>query len=169
MGYAWKLGKKLMTKPGGAVIVFVFVLLGLAAAGIELATAAQSSQTAAAAQSAGGGITLTTDKAAYRAGEPIRLTLEVFNNASEPVTFQFKSSQRYDFIIEDGKKEQVWRWSASRMFAMVLGSETLGPGNPRLSYQETCSEMLAPGAYFITGLLTDSNQSLSATTRVIVQ
>ena len=117
----------------------------------------------------GFGVTLGADNAVYNSGDLIRITFEVFNNTAEPVSLDFRSSQRYDFVIEDQQQKEVWRWSAGRMFAQALGTETLGPNRPRLTYQETCADKMEPGTYTIQGLLTDANRRPSATTRIVVR
>jgi len=80
------------------------------------------------------GISMSTDKMSYSVNEPIKMTLKIFNYNEENVVFHFNTSQRYDFIIEDEEGNEVWRWSKDRMFAMVLGEETLGPTNPEIIY-----------------------------------
>jgi len=60
-------------------------------------------------------------------------TLVVFNYGNEPVTFNFNTSQRFDFVITDNAHGVEWyRWSNGRAFMEVLGSETLL--NDRLVY-----------------------------------
>src|SRR5882762_1951715 len=56
-------------------------------------------------------LTLTTDKPAYRAGEPIELILKLTNRSPRPAVLEFSSSQRYDFEIAE------WHWSGDRLFA----------------------------------------------------
>ena len=62
------------------------------------------------------------------------MTLRVSNYTKEDITFHFNISQRYDFIIEDEEKNEIWRWSKDMMFAMVLGEEVLGPNNSEVTY-----------------------------------
>ena len=101
---------------------------------------------------AGGfGAAVGTDRPVYRVGVPIRITFEVFNHNPTPVRFDFASAQRFDLVIEDARGQEVWRWSAGRLFAMVMGQETLGPERPRLVYEAELTERLAPGRYRIKG------------------
>ncbi|GAG01689.1 unnamed protein product, partial [marine sediment metagenome] len=44
------------------------------------------------------------------------MTLRVSNYTKEDITFHFNTSQRYDFIIEDEEKNEIWRWSKDMMF-----------------------------------------------------
>ena len=80
------------------------------------------------------GVSLTTDKAIYAAGESIVIELIVFNRTSESLTFDFRDAQHYDFVIEDTEGNSVWRWAEGRMFVQVLGEETLGPGREEVVY-----------------------------------
>ena len=97
------------------------------------------------------GISMMTDKMSYSVGEPIIMTLKFFNYIEEDIVFYFSTSQRYDFIIEDERKNEIWRWSQDMMFAMVLGEESLGPNNPEVTYTAEYKDRLSPGYYKVTG------------------
>ena len=107
------------------------------------------------------GISITTDKMSYFVGEPIIITLKIFNYTEEDVTFHFNTSQRYDFIIEDEEGSEIWRWSQDMMFAMVLGEEILGPLNPAVIYAAEYRNKLSPGYYKVTGILIAQDRSMS--------
>ena len=117
----------------------------------------------------GFGASLATDQPVYRPAQPILITFEVFNHTPAPVRFNFTSGQRFDVVIEDDGGNEMWRWSAGRMFAMALGRETLGPGNPRLIYETEYADRLEPGRYKIIGILTDMRRQTSATISVEVR
>ena len=53
------------------------------------------------------GISMSTGKMNYSVGEPIVMTLKVFNYTEEEMIFHFNTSQRYDFIIEDEEGEEI--------------------------------------------------------------
>jgi len=107
------------------------------------------------------GISMMTDKMSYSVGEPIIITLKIFNYTEEEITFHFNTGQRYDFIIEDEEGNEVWRWSQDMMFAMVLGEETLGPNNPEATYTAEYKDRLSPGYYKITGVFIAQDRSMS--------
>jgi len=107
------------------------------------------------------GISMTTDKMNYSVGEPIMMTLKIFNYTEEDIIFHFNTSQRYDFIIEDEEGNEIWRWSQDRMFAMVLDEETLGPDNPEGIYTAEYKDRLSPGYFKVTGILVAQNRSMS--------
>jgi hypothetical protein len=62
----------------------------------------------------------------WRAPE-IGMALRVFNHSYIPVTFDFTTSQRYDFAIYNSNGTEVWRWSDDMAFLQVLGQVTLAP------------------------------------------
>ena len=107
------------------------------------------------------GISMMTDKMSYSVGEPVIMTLKIFNYAEEDVVFHFNTSQRYDFIIEDEKGNEIWCWSEGRMFAMVLGEETLGPDSPEIIYTAEYKDRLNPGYYKVTELFIAQDRPMS--------
>ena len=107
------------------------------------------------------GISMMTNKMSYSVDEPIKMTLKVFNYTEEDIVFHFNNSQRYDFIIEDGEGNKIWRWSQNMMFAMVLGEETLGPTNTEVIYTAEYRNKLSPGYYKITGVFIAQEKPMS--------
>jgi hypothetical protein len=107
------------------------------------------------------GIFMTTDKVSYSMGEPIIMTVKIFNYTEEDIAFHFNTSQRYDFIIEDEEENEVWRWSKDMMFAMVLGEDTLGPTKPEIIYTLKYQSKLSPGYYKVMGILVAQNRPMS--------
>jgi len=107
------------------------------------------------------GISISTDKMNYDVGEPIKMALKVFNYTQEDIVFYFNTSQRYDFIIEDEEGSKIWRWSQDKMFAKVLGEETLGPLNPEVTYTAEYKGKLSPGYYKVTGIFVANNRPMS--------
>jgi len=115
------------------------------------------------------GISITTDKMSYSVGEPIKVTLEVFNYTQEDIVFHFNTSQRYDFIIEDDEGNEVWRWSQDRMFAMVLGEEVIGPHNSEVIYTADYKDRISPGNYKVTGIFIAKDRPMSGSIIVEVE
>lgn len=107
------------------------------------------------------GISMSADKMSYSVGEPVIMTVKIFNYTEEDIVFHFNTSQRYDFIIEDEKGNEVWSWSKDRMFAMVLGGEILGPSNPEVIYKAEYKGKLKPGYYKISGVLVTQDRPMS--------
>jgi hypothetical protein len=69
-------------------------------------------------------MTFTVTPARPRAGQAVRLTLRLVNNAARQMSLTFPTSQKYDFWITSGTRE-VWRWSADRMFTQDVTRQEL--------------------------------------------
>ena len=115
------------------------------------------------------GISMMTNKMSYSVGEPIVMTLKIFNYNEEYIAFHFNTSQRYDFIIEDEEGSKIWRWSQDMMFTMALGEETLGSANPEIIYKAEYKGKLSPGYYKVTGILVAKDRPMSGNVVIIVK
>jgi hypothetical protein len=58
----------------------------------------------------------------------VEFALHVTNAGTEEVALEFSTAQRAEFVVETPEGAELWRWSADRMFAQVLGEERLAPG-----------------------------------------
>jgi hypothetical protein len=111
-------------------------------------------------------VTLQTEKAVYKSGQTIVMSLTVTNKGDKPLELIFSSSQRYDFVVEKEGKE-IWRWSKDKFFAMVLGEFTLQP-DQSLVYEDTWAQednagkLVPPGKYEIIGILTTAPESITS-------
>ena len=135
------------------IVVVVFSVLGL---GLRVYGNTTSEE-----ENMNYGISISTDKMSYPVGEPIIITLKIFNYTEEDFIFHFNTSQRYDFIIEDEEGNEVWRWSKDRMFAMVLGEESLGLTNMEITYTADYRNKLGLGYYRITGIFVAQEKPMS--------
>lgn len=88
--------------------------------------------------------------------DAVQLTLHVTNAGSEPVTLEYRTAQRYDFVVSTPEGTEVWRWSADRVFAQVLGTETLESGET-VSHRASWTPLGRAGRYVAEGRLTASN------------
>jgi len=121
-------------------------------------------QASAAAKSpglAGLGLVLKADKETYAQGDPIKLILHVTNRGTEPVTLYFLSAQRYDVAVKNLEGQEIWRWSNGRMFAQVMGEETLQPGRRARTHRITVRERFSPGRYTVIGTIPAQEELLS--------
>ncbi|MEM2849628.1 MAG: BsuPI-related putative proteinase inhibitor [Candidatus Bathyarchaeia archaeon] len=107
-----------------------------------------------------------TDKGKYSAGEEVKMSITVANKGQSPIELIFTSTQRYDFmVLKDGG--EVWRWSNGKVFAMILESLPLKPGEKR-TYTETWRpEDVAPGEYKVVGVVT-SQPKYRATCKFVI-
>jgi hypothetical protein len=97
-------------------------------------------------------VTLATDRVYYRTGEPVVMRLTIRNVGTEPVTLNFSSSQRYDFVVRHVVTgEVVWNWSFDRYFLWVLGAVTLDPGETWVIAEEW-KQQTNPGNQVRTGI-----------------
>jgi hypothetical protein len=81
-----------------------------------------------------------------------RYTLK--NDTDEAMTFNFTSSQRFDFALYNEEDEQVFLQSSVSSYAQVLGEETMEAGG-ELSYELEVPPLdLEPGTYKIEAWFT---------------
>jgi len=112
-------------------------------------------------------VRVQTDKREYITGEQMELSIHILNPSSSSIRLDFNSTQRYDLIILKDK-EEVWRWSSDKMFAMALGSLVLEPYEER-GYTEVLETAgVAPGEYELAGIIT-SRPPLKATCRLTIR
>lgn len=113
-------------------------------------------------------VQVVTDKPAYRPGEPIVLSLTVLNPTGRPITLEFSSAQRYDFVIEQVGGGEVWRWGADQMFAQMIGEQTVPP-TWQVDYSERYAGNLTPGTYRARGILTTMGEPREGATEFVVR
>ena len=114
-------------------------------------------------------VVLIADKVIYTPGEPIMLTLRVINDASKPVSLSFPTAQRFDLLMQNPQGREVWRWSAGRFFAQMLGKEVLKPSRGELLYQATVEREFPQGVYTVQAIVPALGSHMSATISVTVQ
>jgi len=59
--------------------------------------------------------------------DDVRFTFTVTNDGDDPVDLSFSDALEADVAVFEGETER-WRFSEGRMFAQMLGSETVDPG-----------------------------------------
>lgn len=99
----------------------------------------------------GFGIVVAGDRPAYKPGEPIVLSLTVYNYTPHRMTFTFPDAQRFDFEVKNEEGKVVYRWSKGKSFAQMMGEKTLGPETREVTYRATLREELMAGNYVVTG------------------
>lgn len=93
------------------------------------------------------------------APESVRFVLHVTNSGATPITLDFTSSQRYDFIVETMAGETVWRWSDEMAFMQALSQATLAPGES-WSMDAVWEPDTPSGEYRAVGVLTAREHEL---------
>jgi hypothetical protein len=93
----------------------------------------------------------------------------VVNHSQQPVTLQFRDSQRYDFLIRNAQGQEVWHWSANQMFAQLLGQEILAPNGGALTYRVIVRATLRRGSYTVTAVVPAIDTQMSARLEVTIR
>jgi hypothetical protein len=148
---------------GGIVLIVALV------ASCQPPTGRQGSGVEAQSGTSDLGLVLRATKGVYAQGEPLELTLEVVNRSQRPITLGFRTAQRYDLLIQDAQGQEVWRWSAERMFAQMLGQEVLSPNGGKLTYHAVVREKIPRGSYTVIGVVPAVDARLSARLGITIQ
>lgn len=92
------------------------------------------------------------------------------NETGEPHTFEFTSSQRYDFSLANESGEEVFLFSSVSTYLQALGEETVDQGD-ELSYEFEIPQLeLEPGTYKLTAWLTPrQGETYEVTTEHVVE
>lgn len=59
-------------------------------------------------------------------GKSVTFAFRVTNNAKKKLELVFPSGQTHDLVILDAQGEEIWRWSAGRMFTQALQNRIVG-------------------------------------------
>lgn len=103
-------------------------------------------------ESAGGfTVRLTVAPQVTAPGKDFSLKLEVANESGADRTFEFPSSQMYDFVAVDGEGDDVWRWSEDKKFSQMMTRRTIEAGET-VSFDESWTTLSAlQGDFLVTG------------------
>lgn len=83
--------------------------------------------------------------------------LVLTNQGRATVVLSYRDGQAFEAVVATGK-ETVWRWSADKMFTLMLWTYTLDPGK---SLRYTIDlPALEPGTYQLKAFVTADNLSL---------
>ncbi|HZG43818.1 MAG TPA: BsuPI-related putative proteinase inhibitor [Longimicrobium sp.] len=95
--------------------------------------------------------------------DSVRLTLQVTNAGTTPVTLSFSSGQSYDFAVRGGGTT-LWTWSADRTFIQALRSETLAAGETRTWSESWTPPRGTSGPLTAVATLTSTSHPVERTT-----
>ena len=113
--------------------------------------------------------TLSIDQPAYapnlmppvtpdRAMPVLRARMTIRNDTNLPLRLDFPSGQRFDLVIRDPKGQEIYRWSATRLFTQEMGTLELSPGEKTYSAEvplgQPEDQPLPPGRYQAEAWLT---------------
>lgn len=111
-------------------------------------------------------MTLRIEPKRLKAGQTVRLHLNLVNNSGRPTTLKFASGQRYDFWVTRSGRE-VWRWSADRAFIQAEQIDELA-GQSSQQYAESW-QADEPGRYIAHAKLLAEGYAGDLEGEVIVQ
>ncbi|SEQ46520.1 BsuPI-related putative proteinase inhibitor [Natrinema salaciae] len=98
--------------------------------------------------------------------DAVMLVFTVTNTGDEAVDLQFSDACKAEFVLEDDEGAEVWRFTEGRMFAQVLSSETIAPGE-EATYEAEWSDPV-PGEYTAVAELRAQSARCEARTSVSV-
>ena len=106
---------------------------------------------------------LTTNKPAYKSGQPVRITFRIVNMSGKPVTYDFGTGQRYDITVSGSDGTPIWNWAHGRLFTQNMSVVSLAPGKPLVytavwNGRDLSGRPAAPGAYTLDAHLTSNNR-----------
>jgi hypothetical protein len=100
------------------------------------------------------------DNTAYKTGEAALARLAIRNTSPAPLVLDFSSAQRFDIAIRNEAGAEVYRWSAARGFAAVIGSETIAGAERNwaetIPLANNAGQPLPAGRYTLEAWLTSS-------------
>lgn len=95
----------------------------------------------------------------------VEFVFTVENEGDESTILRFNDGQEADVVVRAAGQE-VFRWSADRMFMQVIHQVELGPGETEIYEMEW--ENPASGEFTAEAILTAENQDVSATAVVSI-
>lgn len=99
---------------------------------------------------------VAVNRPVYSPGEKVKMSVKLTNPGKDVMATYFPSGKKFDFIVMDNKKKEVWRWSKGKMFIMAIQPFRLEPGKSiAYSYvwdqKDDSGVSVRPGRYYITG------------------
>ncbi len=92
----------------------------------------------------------------------LRARMTIRNSTSAPLVLNFPSGQRFDLVIRNIQREEVYRWSANKLFVQALGTIELSPGRRSFAAEAPLeagrNEPLPPGTYVADAWLTTEGE-----------
>ncbi|MDG5760130.1 BsuPI-related putative proteinase inhibitor [Natronococcus sp. A-GB1] len=70
---------------------------------------------------------LEAEVASNGEADAVRFEFTVTNAGTDPVELRFSDACKAEFVVEDEGRE-VWRYTDGRMFAQMISSERIAPG-----------------------------------------
>jgi hypothetical protein len=102
------------------------------------------------------------------------MTVTYTNTSIEAISTYFPSGQKYDILIKDKDKNDIWRWSYGKMFIMSIQPFSLAPGksvsfNYSWHQKDNDGKPVPAGKYYIAGDITISPRVRSAEKTITIK
>ena len=97
--------------------------------------------------------------------------LKVKNPTESFLSFNFNSSQKYDFVVREKESGfEIWRWSKGNFFTQVVHNQALLPEEEWefkffWDFKDNERNDIQKGEYFVSGILTTRDPRESEPTR----
>ncbi len=72
---------------------------------------------------------------AVATGDSLEMKLSIINHSKYPVIFSHSSGLKYDFVLLDADKKELYRWSEGKVFTMMLTDSVIEAGKT-IEYDE---------------------------------
>jgi hypothetical protein len=115
---------------------------------------------------------LQTDGFIYDKNDTVRLKLVVRNDTQEPIELVFPSGKTYDFWIMDSTGNEVWRWSADRVFTQAVVKRLLKPSEGYVVEEKVellNIQRIREGTYYVCAELPRVTAAYAHRIRVTIQ
>lgn len=90
-----------------------------------------------------------------------KMALTIKNNSKKDVVIQHFSGQKYDFVLLDDKKEELYRWSGDRAFVEILTSTEI-PAGKTVEFSEILDaktyDEISGKAYYFKAVIVGSSE-----------
>lgn len=91
-----------------------------------------------------------------KANGHVEFQLDVRNNTNKMVELSFPSGKTHDFVVEDLRGVEVWRWSKSRMFTQGVQNKLL-KGKDAVTFTEEWNAEVKGKFTAVAVLLSDNH------------
>lgn len=114
------------------------------------------------------------EKPRYGLGEKVVITYSIRNNSSERLVYNFPTTKQFDVWVTRGDSEELFRLSRNRLYAQVLTSLCLAPGETKTfraewDQKDAKGNQVGPGTYTVHAQLTPSKDRPAPTKcRVVI-
>jgi len=101
------------------------------------------------------------EKPGYGLGERVVIHYSIRNDGCSPLVYKFPTTKQFDVWITRGDSEELFRLSKNRLYAQVLTSICLAPGETKTfraewDQKDSKGNQVGPGTYTVCAQLTPS-------------